>query len=76
MEEKYYFCSQISSIMLAFVPFIVLIGLLTCCISVFGNATLDGASQVTLIISSGVCVLIGWCTKRLSWENLEKEMTT
>ena len=62
--------------MLAFIPFIVLIGLLICCISVFGNATLDGASQVSLIISSGVCVLIGWLSKRLVWDNLEKEITT
>ncbi|MBR6264265.1 MAG: Na+/H+ antiporter NhaC [Prevotella sp.] len=62
--------------MLAFIPFIVLIALLVCCISVFGNATLDGASQVALIIASGVCVLIGWGTKRLSWENLEKNMTS
>ena len=61
--------------MLAFFPFIVLIGLLICCISVFGNATLDGASQVSLIISSGVCVLIGWLSKRLVWDNLEKEIT-
>jgi NhaC family Na+:H+ antiporter len=61
--------------MVAFIPFIVLIALLVCCISVFGNATLDGASQVSLIIASGVSVLVGWCYKRLSWENLDKEMT-
>lgn len=62
--------------MLAFFPFLVLIALLVCCISVFGNATLDGASQVALIIASGVCVLIGWCTKRLAWDNLEKSITS
>lgn len=62
--------------MLAFIPFLVLIALLICCISVFGNATLDGASQVSLIIASGVCVLIGWLSKRLVWDNLEKEITS
>ena len=61
--------------MIAFLPFLVLIALLVCCISVFGNATLDGASQVSLIIASGVSVLVGWCSKRLSWDNLDKEMT-
>lgn len=61
--------------MLAFIPFAVLILLLVCCISVFGNATLDGASQVSLIIASGVSVLVGWCSRRLSWDNLDKEMT-
>lgn len=71
LVKKLYFCNR----MLAFIPFLVLILLLVCCISVFGNATLDGASQVALLISSGVCVLIGWMMKRLNWENLEKEMT-
>ena len=61
--------------MLAFIPFLVLIALLVCCISVFGNATLDGASQVSLIIASGVCVLVGWLSKRLTWDDLEKEIT-
>ena len=61
--------------MIALTPFIVLIALLVGCISVFGNATLDGASQVSLIIASGVSVLIGWLNKRLSWENLDKEIT-
>ena len=61
--------------MFAFIPFIVLIALLVCCISVFGNATLDGASQVSLIIASGVCVLVGWMTKKLKWGDLDKEIT-
>lgn len=61
--------------MIALIPFIVLIALLTCCITVFGNATLDGASQVSLILASGVSVWLGWCTKRLKWDNLEHEIT-
>jgi NhaC family Na+:H+ antiporter len=42
---------------------------------VFGNATLDGASQVSLLAASAVSVLIGHFSKRLEWENLEKEIT-
>ena len=61
--------------MIAFVPFLVLIALLICCITVFGNATLDGASQVALLIASGTCVLVGWFKKRLDWDVLECEMT-
>lgn len=61
--------------MIAFVPFLVLIALLICCITVFGNATLDGASQVALLIASGTCVLVGWFKKRLNWDVLEREMT-
>ena len=60
---------------MSFIPFLVLIGLITCCISVFGNATLDGASQVSLMVASAVSVLIGHFSKRLEWENLEKEVS-
>ena len=60
---------------MAVVPFIVLIILITCCVAVFGNATLDGASQVSLLVASAVSVLIGHFSKRLEWENLEREMT-
>ena len=60
---------------MAFIPFLVLIVLITCCVAVFGNATLDGASQVSLLAASAVSVLVGHFSKRLEWENLEKEIT-
>ena len=58
--------------MISFIPFLVLIVLITCCVAVFGSATLDGASQVSLLVASAVSVLIGHFSKRLEWENLEK----
>ena len=61
--------------MITYIPFIVLIVLITCCVAVFGNATLDGASQVSLLVAAAVSVLVGHFTKRLEWENLEKEIT-
>ena len=61
--------------MVAFIPFLVLIALLVCCISVFGNATLDGASQMSLFVASGVCVCVGWFQNRLKWERLDEEIT-
>ena len=61
--------------MLAFIPFLVLIVLISCCVAVFGNATLEGASQVSLLVASAVSVLIGHFSKRLEWENLENEIT-
>ncbi len=60
---------------MVFIPFLVLILLITCCVAVFGSATLDGASQVSLLAASAVSVLVGHCSKRLEWENLEKEIT-
>lgn len=60
---------------MALIPFLVLIVLIACCVAVFGNATLDGASQVSLLVASAVSVLIGHFSKRLDWERLEQEMT-
>lgn len=60
---------------MVFIPFLVLILLITCCVAVFGSATLDGASQVSLLAASAVSVLVGHLSKRLEWENLEKEIT-
>ena len=60
---------------MSFIPFLVLIALITCCVAVFGNATLDGASQVSLLVASAVSVLIGHFSKRLTWEGLERAMT-
>lgn len=59
---------------MAFIPFLVLIVLISCCVAVFGNATLDGASQVSLLVASAVSVLVGHLTKRMSWEKLEREI--
>ena len=61
--------------MLSFIPFLVLIALISCCVAVFGNATLDGASQVSLLVASAVSVLVGHFSKRLAWEDLEREIT-
>jgi len=52
-----------------------LIVLISCCVAVFGNATLDGASQVSLLAASAVSVLVGHFSKRLTWENLEREIS-
>lgn len=60
---------------MSFLPFLVLILLISCCVAVFGNATLDGASQVSLLVASAVSVLVGHFSKRLTWENLEHEIS-
>ena len=60
---------------MSLIPFLVLIVLITCCVAVFGNATLDGASQVSLLVASAVSVLIGHFSKRLEWEGLERAIT-
>jgi NhaC family Na+:H+ antiporter len=57
------------------IPFLVLIILISCCVAVFGNATLDGASQVSLLVASAASVVVGHFSKHLKWQDLEKEIT-
>lgn len=59
--------------MLALIPIIVLVCLISLSVAIFGNDTLSGASQVSLLLASSVCIIIGLCTKRLTWEKLETE---
>lgn len=60
---------------LSLIPFAALIALIAVCVSVFGTDALDGATQVSLLIASAVCVLVGYLMGRVEWEALEQEMT-
>jgi len=57
------------------IPFASLIALIFICVSVFGTDALDGATQVSLLIASAICVLVGYLTGRVEWDALEREMT-
>ena len=60
---------------LSLIPFASLIALIFICVSVFGTDALDGATQVSLLIASAICVLVGYLTGRVEWASLEQEMT-
>lgn len=60
---------------LSLIPFVSLIALIFICVSVFGTDALDGATQVSLLIASAICVLVGYLTGRVEWDALEREMT-
>ncbi|MCR4995645.1 MAG: Na+/H+ antiporter NhaC [Bacteroidales bacterium] len=60
---------------LSLVPFVALILLIFVCVSVFGTDALDGATQVSLLIASAICVFIGFLMGRVEWSALEQEMT-
>ena len=60
---------------LSLIPFAALIVLISICVSVFGTDALDGATQVSLLIASAICVLTGYLMGRVEWESLEREMT-
>ncbi len=60
---------------ISLIPFGVLIALIATCVSAFGTDALDGATQVSLLIASAVCALVGYLMRHVRWETLEREMT-
>ncbi len=57
----------------AFIPIIVLIGLLILNVSIWGDATLDGSNQTALIFAGGVAAVIAlWRGKK--WSVIQKKI--
>lgn len=56
----------------AFIPLIVLIGLLATDISIFGADSILGASQVALLVGAGVCVWLSMWLYKTPWKDFEK----
>ena len=56
----------------ACVPLVLLVALIACVVSVFGDDALSGASQIALILATAVCVGIGLLTRRITWDDFEK----
>ena len=59
---------------LSILPFAALIGLISVCIGTFGTDALEGATQVSLLIASGICVFVGFLMGRVDWAGLEHEL--
>lgn len=60
------------SAILSLMPIVVLVAMLTCTIHSFGSEALDGASQITLLAVSALCVLIGMGYLNVPWASFEK----
>lgn len=59
------------SIYIACVPLVVLVALIACVVSVFGDDSLSGASQVALLIATACCVGIGLLCGYCKWNDFE-----
>lgn len=59
---------------LSCVPLALLVALISVSVSIFGDETLAGASQVSLIIATATCVGIGLLLKVIKWEDFEKAL--
>ena len=57
--------------LLSLVPIVVLVGLLYVAVQLFGSDTLDGASQVVLLISTAVCIFLSMAFCRVQWRVIE-----
>lgn len=63
------------SALLSLVPIAVLVIMLTVTIKAFGSDALGGASQITLLTVSALCVLIGMGYLNVPWASFEKAIT-
>ena len=59
-------------IWLSLLPVIILIVMLALVIRAFGSDSLNGGSQVSLLVSAGVCVALSLLYFRIPWKNLEE----
>ena len=56
---------------ISLIPFVVLVAALTVVIYVFGTDALSGASQVALMFSAGVTVVLAMVLYRIPWKTFE-----
>ena len=59
---------------LSCVPLVMLVALISVVVSVFGDETLAGASQISLIVATAVCLSIGLSRKVTTWVDFEKAL--
>jgi NhaC family Na+:H+ antiporter len=60
--------------MVAAIPIVVLIGLLAVVIVLFGSDSLDGGSQIALLMGMAVCVSISMAVYRVRWKTFERQI--
>lgn len=63
------------SVLISFIPILVLVALLFAVIKAFGSDSLVGGSQVALLAASAVCVAIAMLYYGVSWQQLEKSIS-
>jgi NhaC family Na+:H+ antiporter len=57
------------------VPLVLLVALISIVVSIFGDETLAGASQISLIVATAVCVSIGLLREVITWADFEKALS-
>ena len=67
---------KFKDILVAFLPLVLLIGLILLAVSVFGRDVGDGASQISLVFATGFAAALAVGVKRVPWQALEKGITS
>ena len=62
------------SVVISMIPVVLLVGMLSYCITVFGDGMLSGPSQLVLTLCTGVVVAISMLVYKQSWQSLENAM--
>ena len=62
------------SVVVSLIPVVLLVGLLSYCITIFGDGMLSGPSQLVLMLCTGVAVFISLVFYGLTWQELENAM--
>lgn len=60
---------------LSCVPLALLVALIACVVSIFGDETLAGASQLALLVATASCVSVGIVTNLISWNDFERAVS-
>ena len=56
-------------------PLVILVALISVVVSICGDETLSGASQISLIVATAVCICIGLLRKITTWAEFEKALS-
>lgn len=59
--------------LVSIIPVVVLIGLLAIVISLFGSDSLNGGSQIALLLGMAICVSVSMTFYHVKWETFEKQ---
>ena len=58
--------------LVSLLPIVVLVILLFATIRVFGSDALNGGSQVSLLTTTAICILIGMAFYKIPWKDYEQ----
>lgn len=63
------------STLVAFLPIAILVAMLAFTIRIFGGDALSGGSQISLLVTSASCVIIGMAFYKVPWQSFENAIT-